>query len=220
MSLRITLLLFLLVFALFVQANRYEHKNEVTNQLSLPTKSQPALFSLASFAGTGEQNIASKTRMVVLEVLKKRAKYLSNAEMERLADTITRYSEQHGHDPFLVLAVIDTESSFRRSVVSRKGAVGLMQIRPFVAKAQARELNISEKDAVKLLDPATNVMIGTYYLAKMRKRFGNLSLALEAYNRGPTKLRKSLRKGHKLRKKYTLRVLRSRERLMNMVNAV
>ncbi|VAX17798.1 hypothetical protein MNBD_NITROSPINAE01-1406 [hydrothermal vent metagenome] len=220
MSLRITLLLFLLASALFVQANLDEHNNEATPRFTLSTKGQPVPYSLASFAGAGEPNITSKTRMVVLEVLKKRAKSLSDAEMERLADVIIKYSERHGHDPFLVLAVIETESSFRRSVISRKGAVGLMQVRPFVAKAQARELNISEKDAVKLLDPATNVMIGTYYLAKMRKRFGDLSLALEAYNRGPTKLRKSLRKGHKLRKKYTTRVLRSRERLMNMVNAV
>jgi len=184
-----------------------------------------ASYHLASLnETTGRQSAAytaeDKTRLVVLEVLKRRATSLSDTERERLADAIIRYSGQHDHDPFLVLAVIETESSFRRSVVSSKGAVGLMQVRPFVAKAQARELNISEKEATRLLDPATNVMIGTHYLAKMRKRFGNLSLALEAYNRGPTKLGISIRKGHKLKKKYTARVLRSRERLMDMVNKV
>lgn len=219
---RITLFLSLLLSALLLQVSEYTHESRVV-ATAYSMKGFSALANLLSKPKQQEPVLSadSKIRVVVHEVLKQRAKSLSEDEIYVLTAAIMRYSAKHNHDPLLVLAVIETESSFRQKVVSRKGAVGLMQIRPFVAKAQAKELNISEVGATQLLDPATNVMIGTYYLAKMRKRFGgDLSLALEAYNRGPTKLGRTLRKGHKLKTRYTNKVLRSRQRLQDMVKDV
>ncbi|VAX15495.1 hypothetical protein MNBD_NITROSPINAE03-553 [hydrothermal vent metagenome] len=158
-------------------------------------------------------NRSLRTKAEIWRVLEARAKTLSRSERGHVADLVIRYSIANNHDPLLLLALIETESNFRRDVVSKKGAVGLMQIRPFVAQGLADELNMSPDEAVRLVNIDVNVKIGSYYLAKMVKRFGNLSLALEAYNQGPTKLRDKLRKGALLNKRYTRKVFRSRNKL-------
>ena len=81
-----------------------------------------------------------------------------------------------GLDPALIRAVIQTESSFRSNAVSSAGAQGLMQLMP----GTARELGVTDP-----FDPLQNVMGGSTYLAKQLKRFGDVRLALAAYNTGP-----------------------------------
>jgi Rod binding domain-containing protein len=78
--------------------------------------------------------------------------------------------------PQLLEAVISAESSGNPNAVSRKGAVGLMQLMPDTAKA------IGVNDP---LDPAQNVSGGARYLRQMLDRFDDLRLALSAYNAGP-----------------------------------
>lgn len=154
----------------------------------------------------------------VVKVLKSRTSGFSHFELLKTAGSIIRYSKENNHDPFLLMAVIDIESNFRRTVVSSKGAVGFMQIRPFVARGLAKELNLHPDFAVKgLLDVDTNVKIGSYYLAKMKRRFGDLSLALEAYNLGPTRLNIYIRNGVKLRKNYAKKVFRSKKMMLRIV---
>ncbi|HEB70995.1 MAG TPA: hypothetical protein ENI77_00055 [Nitrospirae bacterium] len=166
--------------------------------------------SIAKLTGKLKPNLRE-----VIKVLKKRTKGFSRLELTKAANAIIRYSKENDHDPFLLMAVIDIESNFRRCVVSDKGAVGLMQIRPFVARGLARELDIHPDIAAnELQDMETNLRIGSYYLAKMKKRFGNLSLALEAYNLGPTRLNMFIRDGVKLKRNYTKRVLRSKKRIL------
>lgn len=153
-----------------------------------------------------------RQRIEVWKVLKTIALELSYEDRKRMVDIIVRYSGIHGHDPMLLLAVIEIESGYRRNAISNVGAVGLMQVRPFVARSLAKELKMSPERASLLHDLDVNVKIGSYYLAKMLKRFGDLSLALEAYNLGPTKLSAYLQNGQKLKKRYTKKVFRSHAR--------
>jgi len=78
-------------------------------------------------------------------------------------------------DPRLVLAVIAAESAFDRMAVSRKNAMGLMQLMP---ETQQR-YGVSNP-----FDAAENIRAGTSYLTFLIKKFGNLKLALAAYNAG------------------------------------
>jgi soluble lytic murein transglycosylase len=90
-----------------------------------------------------------------------------------------------GIDPRLVLAVMRTESRFRPDAVSRRGAVGLMQLTPATAAWAARAAGLPPP-AGRLPDPAYNIALGTWYLAHLRHLFGGrLVPALAAYNAGP-----------------------------------
>src|ERR1700722_1837506 len=76
----------------------------------------------------------------------------------------------------LVRAVIVVESGFNPRAVSKKGAIGLMQLQPATAKRYGVK---------NIYDPGENVRAGAHYLSDLLTRFGsNLELALAAYNAG------------------------------------
>jgi len=78
--------------------------------------------------------------------------------------------------PELVRAVIVVESAFNPRAVSKRGAQGLMQLRP----ATARRYGVSDA-----FDPEQNITAGAHYLRDLMARFGNdLELTLAAYNAG------------------------------------
>jgi len=95
----------------------------------------------------------------------------------RYANLIHLAALRHGVDERLIAGVIAAESNFDAKAVSRKRALGLMQLLPTTAVHYA----VSD-----VFDPAQNIDGGTHYLKDLLARYrGNLSLALAAYNAGP-----------------------------------
>src|SRR5215469_15167765 len=85
-------------------------------------------------------------------------------------------ADRHSVDPALVRAVIETESNWNPGAVSRKGAIGLMQLMP----TTAQRFGVNEA-----FSPQQNVDAGVRYLRTLLTRYdGNLNLALAAYNAG------------------------------------
>ncbi len=97
--------------------------------------------------------------------------------LPQLAPVIEPAAERYGLDSRLVAAVIWVESSGDPNAVSRKGAKGLMELMP----ETARSLGV-----VDVLDPPQNVDGGVRYLKRQIDEHRDLSLALAAYNAGPT----------------------------------
>lgn len=111
---------------------------------------------------------------------------------------LAKESFKNDLDPLLVLAVIQTESSFRKNIVSHKGAIGLMQVLPNTAH-YVSDMN----DHIKLSNayeelfvPEKNITIGINYLSYLIKKFDNKKHALIAYNMGPTNLVRKIKSGH------------------------
>jgi len=113
-------------------------------------------------------------------------KLLRQKSRETIPSTYEHYIKQvatsHGVSPALVKAVIQAESSFRPQAVSKKGAIGLMQLMPKTAgQASVRHL----------FNPHYNIKAGVRYLKKMLNTFdGDEILALAAYNTGPRKVKR------------------------------
>ncbi len=99
-----------------------------------------------------------------------------NIDRDGVEKLVREAAERHQVDPALVRAVIQTESNWNPSAVSRKGALGLMQLIPTTAQ------RFGVNDA---FSPKQNVDAGVKYLKTLLERYnGNLDLALAAYNAG------------------------------------
>lgn len=98
---------------------------------------------------------------------------------------IFEQASENDLDPYLVTAVIYVESHFDDQARSASGALGLMQIMPETGEWAAAKLKLREFSVDKLYDAQTNIVIGCWYLANLRREFGNNPvLILAAYNGG------------------------------------
>jgi len=89
-------------------------------------------------------------------------------------------AKQYSLDPELIEAVIKVESDFNPYAVSKKGAMGLMQLMPDTAE---------EMDVASPFEPEENIRGGSRYLKKLIDLFdGDLRLVLAAYNAGPNRV--------------------------------
>jgi soluble lytic murein transglycosylase-like protein len=128
---------------------------------------------------------------------------LGAVEIAKLARTILETSRRHDIDPALVLAVIHVESRYNAFIVSRVGAMGLMQILPATGKELASKLGIDWLGPQTLFDPSVNVQLGVAYLRELSDRFGSTHVALAAYNWGPGHIGRRIRRGTPLPKIYS-----------------
>ncbi|MEW5796549.1 MAG: transglycosylase SLT domain-containing protein [Candidatus Zixiibacteriota bacterium] len=95
------------------------------------------------------------------------------AKYGRLIDKAARETQL---DSVLIASVIKVESSGNPHAVSPSGAKGLMQL----ADSTSQDLKVADP-----FDPAENIRAGSRYLRRLLDRFGDLKLALAAYNAGP-----------------------------------
>jgi len=101
---------------------------------------------------------------------------LPDAEIDALVEGAAKREDL---EPDLLRGIAKQESGFRPCAVSSKGAMGLMQLMP----ATAAELGVKDP-----FDPKENVDAGARLFKQLLTSFGDLTLALGAYNAGPSKV--------------------------------
>ena len=97
---------------------------------------------------------------------------------------VTDCARKYGLEEELIFAVIKAESNFNETAVSKKGAVGLMQMMDTTGKWVSEQLGepFQKED---LYDSATNIRFGAYYLSYLLDRYrGDKTCAIAAYNAG------------------------------------
>lgn len=117
----------------------------------------------------------SRYRMLA-EYLGKRYR-VSQRVIFELVSLAHKVGHQHKLDPLLILAMMGIESSFNPIAESVMGAKGLMQIIPQYHADKLAPFG-GEK---AVLDPATNVVVGTQILKEYLRSTGNLTVALQRY---------------------------------------
>ncbi|MGR5298439.1 lytic transglycosylase domain-containing protein [Vibrio mediterranei] len=98
----------------------------------------------------------------------------------RYCEVIARIAQQYQVPKNLIIAVIKKESAFNPDAVSHKGAKGLMQLMDVH----------TESASVNPFHPSSNIEIGTAYLARLLRKYDDISLALAAYNAGEGAVKK------------------------------
>ena len=140
----------------------------------------------------------------------------SDKRLETIAHSVYDESEKYAIDYRLVLAVMKVESNFRNDAVSPKGARGLLQVKPSLAKHIAKDTGIHIQHEDALHEPDKNIKIGVNYLSKLIDMFENLVSALHAYNVGPAKAKKTV-SGPAFSTGFTNKVMREYKQIIEVL---
>ena len=131
-------------------------------------------YTDAPFGKKNQKVIAEKSNKVIPDKKKIEKSLAVNADY---SSYVQKSARKYEIEPELIHAVIRTESNGNHRAVSKKGAMGLMQLMP----STASDMNVANP-----FSPEENIEGGTRYLRYLIEKFnGNLTLAIAAYNSGP-----------------------------------
>jgi len=102
----------------------------------------------------------------------------------RYEEEIMFASKKYLVEPYIIASMINVESSYNQYAISSKGAVGLMQILPETALWLSEQMEIDNFEEGLLTDVQTNILMGTYYLKYLMRKFQNLTVVFCCYNAG------------------------------------
>jgi len=147
-------------------------------------------------------------KLKILDIIEEFQVGFKDREVAQLTRVIYDESKKYGYDPLLILALILTESSFRKGQISEMGALGLMQVKPSVGYELCRRRGINWKGELSLFEPAFNIKLGTLYLFELILKFKDVKKAIIAYNLGENALKLRLKEGRKAPTYFLSKVLK------------
>jgi soluble lytic murein transglycosylase len=101
--------------------------------------------------------------------------------------TLRREAAKNNFDPMLAAGLIRQESTFQADAVSRKDAVGLMQVLPKTGRLMSKHLKLRYAKT-KLYEPDFNIEVGMVYVANLLRDMGAPEYALAAFNAGEDRI--------------------------------
>ncbi len=146
-------------------------------------------------------------KLQILQVIEDFQIGFSDSEKVELANVISGECNKYDYDPLFLVALIITESSFKRNEVSSMGAEGLMQIKPHVGRSLAGKMGIDWEEGRTLFEAESNIRMGARHLFEMILKFKDVHKAIISYNLGETALRSQMRLNLPLPESYLKKVM-------------
>ena len=149
-----------------------------------------------------QKNIGSRK---LIEYIKTQNSRLNENQIQNILGYVFKYSKEYNFNPYLVLAVMNTESHFNHSTVSSAGARGLMQLMPFNFKEFGVDNSISG-----------NIKGGVLHLKRDYEKTGSVSKMLVCYNAGCGRLTNNAWKRIKETREYIPKVIQKYNKIINL----
>jgi soluble lytic murein transglycosylase len=143
----------------------------------------------------------------IVEYLKSKKVRVDDEKLRAIANHVYEESREYEVDYRLILAVMKVESNFRSDAVSRRGARGLLQITPSLARHVSKDIGVPVKESKALHEPEKNIKIGVNHISGLLDKFENLKTALHAYNVGSYKIRNKVSKDYAPDTPFTRKVI-------------
>ena len=149
-----------------------------------------------------QKNIGSRK---LIEYIKTQNSRLNENEIRNILGYVFKYSKEYNFNPYLVLAVMNTESHFNHSTVSSAGARGLMQLMPFNFREFGVDNSISG-----------NIKGGVLHLKRDYEKTGSVSKMLVCYNAGCGRLANNAWREIKETREYIPKVIQKYNKIINL----
>ena len=149
-----------------------------------------------------QKNIGNRK---LIEYIKTQNSRLNENEIQNILGYVFKYSKEYNFNPYLVLAVMNTESHFNHSTVSNAGAKGIMQLMPFNFKEFGVDNSISG-----------NIKGGVLHLKRDYEKTKSVSKMLVCYNAGCGRLANNAWKGIKETREYIPKVIQKYNKIINL----
>jgi len=211
----IFVLVFLCCTAILVKRNNIAHRDKAGKEESL---SQVIFGNLSDGAHRDSVTKEEAVRRII-EYLQNENVTLKDKKLRTISEMVYKESTRYNLDYRLVLALMKIESNFRDDAVSEKGARGLLQVKPSVAKFIAEDVGIKWRGDETLDEPKENIRIGVHFFSKLIEDFQSTTMALHAYHVGPTRLREILSEEKIPQKRYLNLVLDEYDRNVTILPA-
>ncbi len=132
--------------------------------------------------------------LVAKDPIYRASELLGFGRYSRYDSMIASVAATQGVDPLLVKSVIWQESRFHPHKLGGHGERGLMQVTEPAAQDWVNALGVETFVPEDLLDPKTNIKVGTWYLAQALKHWSGqedpLPFALGEYNAGRSRVKR------------------------------
>lgn len=120
---------------------------------------------------------------------------VNKKSQDKFIKTLFQLAKQYKFDPLLLLSIVEHESRFNTKAIGAVGERGLMQIRPETAEWIAQKMKLHYRGADSLFDPSENLKVGVAYLVYLRNDHSKMADYLAAYNMGPIKFKRLVKRG-------------------------
>jgi soluble lytic murein transglycosylase len=160
-----------------------------------------------AFAEDEEESARETIVQQIVYFIKGKNVRLRDETLTKMANTVYEESQLYDLDYRLVLAVIKVESNFRHDAISKRGARGLMQIKPSLAKFIAKGAGVDYKGSGSLSEPENNIRLGVHHLSQLMEDFKDMAMALHAYNAGPARVKGKLFENKEPKNRFAKHVL-------------